>query len=1358
MQNRHVNKTAHFTALAVLALSGLPAREAHGLSGNDLNMVVSHFFPRGNLLENGAFEGNYTDYEFEAWGEGRTADSVAYAPLLITDTCTPKSGRRLAGIHYTAPVAAATPARFLLSDQFPLKPNKWYTFFLHYRNTGYDPANGSVYASFQAFKDRADTDPSSNVPFPIAAHASGPTYAATPFPEQWTLYTHRFFTGDSAHFGNLALLSSHAAGTNANFFFDDAYLAEGCVAVSLADFNSSATPAECKEVPFGEDRRHPDFIGISWKFTNGRSKVAQTVIQDGPRDLVSQTLYDHLGRVTRTTLPIANVFGEGHRYVSGITTLNDANDTLSHYYKPTHSPAPLLDEPILGKPARKYPDAGGTAYSEVRYENSPLGREVEAAGTGSDWNMNSTHTSRTAYGSVTSLDAADDPILTTAANNTGEFFFKEDTSVEGQVTREFTDRSGHVVRRSTKLHDGAQIRWPITDIKYDAAGNEKEIWAPAGAGGKKLRYIKGYDALNRVIADVTDATDTTRLMYDDLGRVRFTRSANQKLTNRFSFMRYDELGRILYSGEVLDATLFTPANANFPEFPCVQNCLNPGQSVASNLVKYRTVNIYDQEDAQITCQGTVIGNPQPGAGTVAFLAKSPAGVAVAAGFDLLDVYLEALSVLQGQSGEAKVLALYSPSGSAIAIPNIGSEFNFHVGALDITFEGISTDTPEGLQALALFQSLNSSKVKEFLAQDDFLKGRLVKTLSCNYELAEALAEMGPREVSKTFRYDRYGNVLGVMEINRYTENFSKQMQLVLHTYDIANRLLSKTVCGNSSCNEALNHVENYRYDQLGRISQVLDKANNPIVNNHYNFLGQLSAYVLGGTLSTPTLSKALSVQRAYHLNGWMEMDSVKQLRDGALVYAESLFYENGSTPRFDGNITEAVHSYGSAIGSSTQLAYAYVYDDMNRLRQSNVLPASANASSAYTYLDDGRINSMTRAGITGTYEYHGETGRLVRIEGDLVAGRLLDKDTVFLYDANGNMEVDSSKWQTNHPMNVFYRDDNRPYLVTYRPAGSSTDYQIYMAYDSEGNRVLKRTEANDQFLTSKTYFSMGKEIREGYQIAPVEFYTLSGGGRVKYNANKPNGEKEFYLLDHLGTTRASYSLERGEIDFAAHYFPYGKQFGGIKGVDDVTEKFTGKEHDDGLELDYFGARFYDPELGVWISPDAAREFASPYSYSPNPINAVDPDGNLTLEGMFRWAFNYSGSNEVDVSVPVSVEGPRVKNNEAKGQIKLQLLKIQGPKTIEFVVGESENAVTARQSALLSGDISFSLGRNGVRGAAYLKLTSTKTTTYSNTGFYDAAEINTGAGLELKMGSSRKFSAAALGGFGFESGFGVPEDD
>jgi len=43
-----------------------------------------------------------------------------------------------------------------------------------------------------------------------------------------------------------------------------------------------------------------------------------------------------------------------------------------------------------------------------------------------------------------------------------------------------------------------------------------------------------------------------------------------------------------------------------------------------------------------------------------------------------------------------------------------------------------------------------------------------------------------------------------------------------------------------------------------------------------------------------------------------------------------------------------------------------------------------------------------------------------------------------------------------------------------------------------------------------------------------------------------------------------------------------------------------------------GARYYDGDIGLWISVDPARQFWSPYVYVGNgfnPVNGVDPDGN-----------------------------------------------------------------------------------------------------------------------------------------------------
>ena len=52
----------------------------------------------------------------------------------------------------------------------------------------------------------------------------------------------------------------------------------------------------------------------------------------------------------------------------------------------------------------------------------------------------------------------------------------------------------------------------------------------------------------------------------------------------------------------------------------------------------------------------------------------------------------------------------------------------------------------------------------------------------------------------------------------------------------------------------------------------------------------------------------------------------------------------------------------------------------------------------------------------------------------------------------------------------------------------------------------------------------------------------------------------------------------------------------------------------GIALNYFGARYYDPEIGYWTSTDPMDEFWSTYSYTGgNPVNLIDPWGLYTTQ-------------------------------------------------------------------------------------------------------------------------------------------------
>jgi len=108
-----------------------------------------------------------------------------------------------------------------------------------------------------------------------------------------------------------------------------------------------------------------------------------------------------------------------------------------------------------------------------------------------------------------------------------------------------------------------------------------------------------------------------------------------------------------------------------------------------------------------------------------------------------------------------------------------------------------------------------------------------------------------------------------------------------------------------------------------------------------------------------------------------------------------------------------------------------------------------------------------------------------------------------------------------------------------------------------------------------------------------------------------------YHLDRLGSTQALTSVT-GALVGQARYKAYGETRlradgagAPISGTDVTRHEFTGHETELGSGLVYAGARFYDPELGQFLSLDPVVQFASPYAYGPwDPMNGTDPDGAI----------------------------------------------------------------------------------------------------------------------------------------------------
>jgi len=95
------------------------------------------------------------------------------------------------------------------------------------------------------------------------------------------------------------------------------------------------------------------------------------------------------------------------------------------------------------------------------------------------------------------------------------------------------------------------------------------------------------------------------------------------------------------------------------------------------------------------------------------------------------------------------------------------------------------------------------------------------------------------------------------------------------------------------------------------------------------------------------------------------------------------------------------------------------------------------------------------------------------------------------------------------------------------------------------------------------------------------------------------------------------------VKAAYDYRAFGEQVDLTLPADKVTENFTGKERDDETGLGYFGARYLDQMLGMWVSVDKKREYQNSYSYvGYNPVNAFDPNG------MDTWSLGVTGGGSI----------------------------------------------------------------------------------------------------------------------------------
>jgi RHS repeat-associated protein len=121
----------------------------------------------------------------------------------------------------------------------------------------------------------------------------------------------------------------------------------------------------------------------------------------------------------------------------------------------------------------------------------------------------------------------------------------------------------------------------------------------------------------------------------------------------------------------------------------------------------------------------------------------------------------------------------------------------------------------------------------------------------------------------------------------------------------------------------------------------------------------------------------------------------------------------------------------------------------------------------------------------------------------------------------------------------------------------------------------------------------------------------------------------FYHTDHLGSS-SWITYSDGSVTQHMQNLPFGKPFIDQRATSyDIRYKFTGKEMDTETGYQYFGARYYNSDISVWLSVDPMSDeylSTSPYMYVlGNPIIFIDPNG-MNHGDYYDSDWNYIGND------------------------------------------------------------------------------------------------------------------------------------
>ena len=193
---------------------------------------------------------------------------------------------------------------------------------------------------------------------------------------------------------------------------------------------------------------------------------------------------------------------------------------------------------------------------------------------------------------------------------------------------------------------------------------------------------------------------------------------------------------------------------------------------------------------------------------------------------------------------------------------------------------------------------------------------------------------------------------------------------------------------------------------------------------------------------------------------------------------------------------------------------------------------------------------------------------------------------------------------------------------------------VDFAYDGDGARVRKAGAGGETLYPSAdaeidATQPLDPPAGDGTYVYAANAYTRYPYMDIKFAGSSP----QFLHRDHLASVRMVTDAS-GNIVEATGYAPYGEPTNQAM----TTQKsFIGERHDAETGLLYLNARYMDPVLGRFISPDdwgptKQGVGTNRYAYAGNdPVNKSDANGHVVCGGVCIAAVLW-GAYEIGSSI------------------------------------------------------------------------------------------------------------------------------